>query len=68
MMTLIMVVDDDLSVRESLLSVLSTYGYRTCAFASARAALQDIPDLKPDCTVLDVRMPEVDGIQMLGIL
>lgn len=68
MTRLIMIVDDEAAVRDSLSSVLSTYGYDTVACSTARQALRDIDDLGPDCIVLDVRMPEIDGLQMLQLL
>ncbi len=68
MKRLIMIVDDDAAVRDSLSSVLSTYGYETLACSSARQALSEIETARPDCIVLDVRMPEVDGLQMLQLL
>lgn len=68
MTRLIMIVDDEAAVRDSLSSVLSTYGYDTVACSTARHALREIEELRPDCIVLDVRMPEIDGLQMLQLL
>lgn len=68
MMHVVMIVDDEAAVRDSLSSVLSTYGYRTFTCDSARRALHEIDRLKPDCVVLDVRMPEIDGLQMLQLM
>jgi two-component system response regulator FixJ len=68
MKRLIMIIDDDAAVRDSLSSVLSTYGYGTVACSSARQALREIEAARPDCIVLDVRMPEIDGLQMLEML
>lgn len=65
---LIMIVDDEAAVRDSLSSVLSTYGYDTLACSTARHALREIEAMKPDCIVLDVRMPEIDGLQMLQLM
>lgn len=64
----IMIVDDEAAVRDSLSSVLSTYGYETLACSSARQALREIGMAQIDCIVLDVRMPEIDGLQMLQML
>ncbi|WP_373502852.1 response regulator transcription factor [Aestuariivirga sp.] len=68
MKRLIMIIDDDAAVRDSLSSVLSTYGYESAACSSARQALREIESARPDCIVLDVRMPEIDGLQMLEML
>ncbi len=68
MTRLIMIVDDEAAVRDSLSSVLSTYGYVTVTFSSARQSLNALESNRPDCIVLDVRMPEIDGLQMLQLL
>ena len=68
MTRLIMIVDDEAAVRDSLSSVLSTYGYDTAACSTARQALHEIETVRPHCIVLDVRMPEIDGLQMLQLL
>lgn len=68
MKRLIMIVDDESAVRDSLSSVLSTYGYDTVTCSSARQSLEEMELTKPDCIVLDVRMPEIDGLQMLQLL
>ncbi len=64
----VMIIDDEAAVRESLSSVLSTYGYQTVTCSSAHHALREIETTRPDCIVLDVRMPEIDGLQMLQML
>lgn len=68
MKRLVMIIDDEAAVRDSLSSVLSTYGFDTTACSSARLALREIGVARPDCIVLDVRMPELDGLQMLQLL
>lgn len=65
---LIMIVDDEAAVRDSLSSVLSTYGYDAVTFSSARQSLAELDLTQPDCIVLDVRMPEINGLQMLQLL
>jgi two-component system, LuxR family, response regulator FixJ len=57
-----MIVDDDEAVRASLSAVLDTYGLSTKAFSSATEALENISSFKPDCVVMDVRMPGLDGL------
>ena len=58
----IMIVDDDEAIRLSLASVLKTYGYSVLLFEDAAKAIEKIPSLRPDCVLLDVRMPHIDGL------
>lgn len=44
---------------------LQLHGASVTAVSSASAALQILPDLKPDVLVSDIGMPEIDGYQML---
>lgn len=64
----IVIVDDDAAVRLSLSSVLGTYGFDIRSFASARAAIAAISDAPCDCLLLDVRMPDLDGIAALKLI
>ncbi len=59
------VIDDDLAMRESLDFLLSAAGFNVSLFDSASAFLKDLPDLAPGCVVSDVRMPGMDGIDLL---
>lgn len=65
---LIVIIDDDAAVCGSLGSVLATYGFRTQSFTSPRAAIDAIPQLDCGCILLDVRMPELDGLTALKII
>ena len=59
---LIVVVDDDVSVRRGLSRLLSTAGYRVWTFASGRELLEWNGADTPSCLVLDVRMPGLSGV------
>ena len=61
---LVAVVDDDNSMREALESLLKSVGFRTAIFASANEFLNADENTKPDCLILDVRMPEVNGLEL----
>jgi FixJ family two-component response regulator len=61
---LVLIVDDDLSVRKSLSRLLVLAGYTVEAFESAREFLTREPPEGPCCVVLDVRMPGLTGIEM----
>ena len=65
---LVLVVDDDPSVRKSLSRLLASAGYAVEAFALAREFLARPPHAGPCCLVLDVRMPGLTGIQLQELL
>ena len=60
----ILVVDDEPAVREAIDRALRLDGYRTALAADGRAALTAIAEAPPDAVVLDVLMPEVDGLEV----
>jgi FixJ family two-component response regulator len=60
----IFVVDDDASVRKSLSRLIRSAGYTVEAFASAKEFLARMPSTGPSCLVLDVRMPNVTGLDL----
>jgi FixJ family two-component response regulator len=60
----IFVVDDDASVRKSLGRLIRSAGYTVEAFASAKEFLARMPSTGPCCLVLDVRMPNVTGLDL----
>ena len=61
---LIAVVDDDVSVRESLESLIRSVGLEAKVFASAEEFLDGAPPPQPECLVLDVRLPGMSGIEL----
>lgn len=58
------VVDDDDAVRDSLALLLEAAGLRVEAFAGAAEVLARCRDERPVCVVTDVRMPEIDGLEL----
>jgi|SRR5271157_5885716 len=60
----ISVVDDDDSVRESLQSLLRSFGFAVGVFASAEEFLNSDDLRGTDCLILDVRMPGMSGIEL----
>lgn len=62
------VVDDDSLVRRSLHFALQAAGYAVRAFMSGRDFLDEADVLAAGCVLLDVRMPEMDGLAVLAEL
>lgn len=60
--TIVFVIDDDASVRESLASLFRSVGLQVKAFASATEFLQSRRPDCPSCLVLDVRLPGLSGL------
>jgi FixJ family two-component response regulator len=61
---IVFVVDDDISVRESLESLIAEAGWRPEVFASAEEFLARPREPVPSCLVLDVRLPELNGLEL----
>jgi two-component system response regulator FixJ len=59
------VIDDDEAVRDSLNFLLDSSGFTVRLFETAQSFLDLLPDLSFGCVVSDVRMPGLDGIELL---
>ncbi|HEX8908996.1 MAG TPA: sigma-54 dependent transcriptional regulator [Anaeromyxobacteraceae bacterium] len=64
----IFVVDDDTSSRDLLSRILAGEGHHVTALADGREALERLADAPPDLVVSDIRMGEVDGLQLTDAL
>lgn len=60
----VFVVDDDVSVREALASLIRSARYRVVTFASAREFLAHPAANTPCCLVLDVQLPGLSGLEL----
>ena len=60
----VFVVDDDASVREALQRLVRSAGLKVEAFASAEAFLNRARPEEPSCLVLDVRLPDLSGLDL----
>lgn len=58
---LVVVIDDDLSIRESLPDLLVQLGFESRAFSSAEEFLASAELLEAECAILDVAMPGMSG-------
>ncbi|MFN0208010.1 MAG: sigma-54-dependent transcriptional regulator [Planctomycetota bacterium] len=64
----ILIVDDDPDIRESLELCLQYHGFSVAQAASGSAALDALDRQPVDLVLLDVKMPGMDGIEVLGRL
>lgn len=62
---LVYVIDDDPAMRDSLDFLLESAGLKARLFESAVSFLEALPELGPGCIVSDVRMPNLDGLELL---
>ena len=61
---LVAIVDDDVSVRQSTVRLLRSFGYRTEVFSSGPEFLASGAAGRAACLLLDVRMPGMDGLDV----
>jgi FixJ family two-component response regulator len=61
---IVFIVDDDVSVRESLEALVADAGYEPHAYASAREFLDSAPPSSASCLVLDMRLPDLNGLEI----
>ncbi|MFN4039235.1 MAG: response regulator transcription factor [Erythrobacter sp.] len=62
---LVAIVDDQRDVRTTVGRGLAAHGFRAHPFASGQDLLEALEYLEPDCILLDMRMPGLDGIETL---
>jgi FixJ family two-component response regulator len=62
---IVYVVDDDLSVRQALSSVIRSVGLHVETFASAQEFVRHAPADAPACIVLDVQLPDGSGLDLV---
>jgi FixJ family two-component response regulator len=62
--SIVFIVDDDVSVRESLGALLQTAGWEARSFASAREFLACPPACGPSCLILDISLPDLNGLDV----
>jgi FixJ family two-component response regulator len=60
----VVVVDDDISVRESLELLIQNEGWQPALFESAQEFLAQLPTVVPSCLILDVNLPDLSGLDI----
>ena len=65
---IVFVVDDDISVRESLAPLIQSVGWQAETFASAKEFLSHPRADIPNCLVLDVSLPDLSGLDLQNVL
>ncbi|HKK91088.1 MAG TPA: response regulator [Desulfobacteraceae bacterium] len=62
----ILVIDDEAFIRESVTSFLEDFGYDVIEAENGRKGLELFEKEMPDLVLCDLRMPEMDGLEVLG--
>jgi FixJ family two-component response regulator len=65
---IVFVVDDDISVRESLELLIKFAGWQPETFASASAFLEHPRTTMPNCLVLDISLPDLNGLELQKLI
>jgi DNA-binding response OmpR family regulator len=65
---LIFIVDDEKDIRELISENLKKYGFKPKEFADGNKMLKAIVNARPDLIILDIMLPDIDGIEIIKIL
>ncbi|MBN9580721.1 MAG: response regulator transcription factor [Afipia sp.] len=61
----VVIVDDDISVRDALSLLFRVDGFPTETFSNGEAFLDALPDIRPECVILDLELPGSSGLAVL---
>jgi two-component system KDP operon response regulator KdpE len=64
----VLVIEDELQIRRFLRTALTGAGYSLSEAATGREGLQQATQSRPDCVILDLGLPDIDGMQVLRAL
>lgn len=67
-MKTVLVIEDDELIRDGILNILSSRGINAIAAVDGRSGLQLARDIIPDLILCDIRMPELNGYEVLSAL
>ncbi|MGO9684329.1 MAG: response regulator, partial [Beijerinckiaceae bacterium] len=62
------VIDDDAALRDSVAFLLGAAGFSVRLYESAQTFLRELVAIEPGCVITDVRMPGIDGLELLRLL
>ena len=65
---LVLVVDDDAGLRDSIRAVLESMGFLVSTAGNAREAIVEVGAQRPDVILTDIYMPEADGYELISAL
>jgi DNA-binding response OmpR family regulator len=61
----VLVVDDEMDIRESIRDILEIEGYHVCCAANGQEALDVLSEVRPGLILLDLMMPVMSGYELL---
>lgn len=61
---LVHIIDDEEAIRRSMGFMLKTSGYRVETWSSGEAFLKEVRNVERGCILLDIRMPDLDGLEV----
>jgi DNA-binding response OmpR family regulator len=67
-MAVVLIIEDDEAIRSALVRALNSRGYVVQSYSAGMPALQPIIDNRPDVVLLDLGLPDVDGLQVLSMV
>ena len=67
-MPVVVIIEDDAAIRVALERALARRGHTVHAAATALGGLETVVDRTPDVVVLDLGLPDVDGVRVLGMI
>lgn len=67
-MSLILIIDDDHQLSSSFSKILVQEGYQTAAAFTGQEGIEQVERLKPGLVILDIRLPDMTGIEVLEII
>jgi FixJ family two-component response regulator len=60
----VFLVDDDVGVQKAISRLLRAAGYEACSYGTAQEFLDDYTATEPGCVILDLNLPEIDGLEL----
>ena len=63
---IVLVIDDEEAMRDSCQQVLVREGYRVETAGDGESGLRKVREVRPDLVLVDLKMPRIDGMEMLG--